>query len=142
MAIAQNVTIPLASLSDSFPTNPFLARLAYDQSESVVNFITQRYSAQSLPLIISRYEELGDFQSALKSAIGVSAEELDSQWQSSQSRWWSGVRWVLRRFSLFSFLAVLCVIAFLLVRRRGRKKKLKWEKEEWLEQLDNCGPQP
>lgn len=75
--------IPLRALSSSFPSDTDLALLSYAESSSVIEFILQRYGKEGLARLVDVFSEGETSEAAVQQALGVSLEELDSQWRAT-----------------------------------------------------------
>ncbi|HEX9988215.1 MAG TPA: peptidase MA family metallohydrolase [Chloroflexia bacterium] len=76
---------PVKALSGSFGADEDVAFLSYSQSRSVVEFILNdsRYGPEKLARTVAAFKEGVTYDEALMSGLGVTVDELDSQWRAS-----------------------------------------------------------
>ena len=79
-AVAQQATIPLANLCQTFPTSEEQALLAYAQSVSFIQFLQARYGNQILSQLIAVFADGADCQSGVRRTLNLSLDELNQQW--------------------------------------------------------------
>lgn len=72
--------IGLRTLCDPFPADPAQAQLAYAQSESLMRFVRAQYGAEGIFRLLSAYAVGDDCASGVQRALGVSLEQLESDW--------------------------------------------------------------
>ena len=130
IAKTQDALLPLSNLRESFPSDPAAAALAYQQSESIVRFMTTRFGDGLIAQIIQEYAGGTGFEECVATAAGMSLQEVERRWRGEHRVQFPWLRLVWKATSLFTALAVLCVVAYLFVRRRAKRLKEKWEREE------------
>jgi pSer/pThr/pTyr-binding forkhead associated (FHA) protein len=79
---AKDRCVPIPLFSDAvFSTAYGNLSIAYLQSYAILLFLAQRFSQEKLVSVLSSLEEQGgSFQRSLESTLGMSLEELDSEW--------------------------------------------------------------
>ena len=132
IAETQNALIPLSKLRRSFPAHPSAAALAYQQSESMVRFMVARFGPGVIRGIIHTYARNTDFKHAVRLVTGLPLAEIESRWRGEHRPRWPWFRLLWKATSLFTVLAVLCVVAYLIARRRARRRREQWEREDWV----------
>lgn len=77
--------VPVKALSGSFGADETTAQLSYAQGRSVVEFILndKRYGAEKLARTVGAFREGVTYDEALQAGLGVTVDELDSQWRAS-----------------------------------------------------------
>lgn len=82
-AINRNTLFPLSSLGGGFPEDDHLARLAYAQSYSVVDFLIQRADAARMRSLLQSLGEGTTADDALQALYGFNVDGLDAAWRES-----------------------------------------------------------
>jgi len=82
-AIRDHKLISLQSLGSNFPADTSLAALSYAESESVVQFIVDRYGPEKMARLLAVFREGSTYDDATKQALGLSINELDAAWRKS-----------------------------------------------------------
>ncbi|HYP39074.1 MAG TPA: peptidase MA family metallohydrolase, partial [Chloroflexia bacterium] len=84
-AAEEGYLVPIKALSGSFGADEDAAFLSYSQSRSVVEFILNdsRYGSEKLARTVAAFKEGVTYDEALMSGLGVTVDELDSQWRAS-----------------------------------------------------------
>jgi hypothetical protein len=84
LAAAANGTLePIPVLNSQFPYDAEGALLGYAQSESIVDFIAATYGDDAIARLIAVFREGVSYDEAVEQALGVTMEELDTQWRAS-----------------------------------------------------------
>jgi hypothetical protein len=73
--------LPFVSLCESFPQDETLARLAYAQSASFVQFLLRRYNQAGFATLVDAYAQSGDCLNATQAAFDADLNQLDAQWR-------------------------------------------------------------
>ncbi|MBA2452450.1 MAG: hypothetical protein H0V47_04730 [Chloroflexia bacterium] len=82
-AVRDGRLIPLGALKSSFPLDPDQALLSYAESVSVVAYLVETYGRARVGELISVYREEVSHDRAVESVLGITIDELDSQWKQS-----------------------------------------------------------
>ncbi len=82
-AIREDELISLRSLSSSFPADPGLAHLSYAESQSVVEYIFDRYGTEGMARLIDSFKDGAYYEDALQEALGVGIDELEDGWRAA-----------------------------------------------------------
>jgi hypothetical protein len=129
VAAAHRKLLPLAQLEQRFPADAQAAELAYQESESFVNFLTAR-CRDSLAALIAELKKGSEFAQAVQRVSGASLAELERQWHDSfrSSHPWILTLW--KALSLFAVLAFCTVVVYFIGRLRNRRRIRDWKKEE------------
>ena len=73
--------IPFLHLCQAFPVDPELARLAYAQSDALVEYIQQEYGLPGLQSLINAYDQGVSCERGVEMAFGINLQTLDQNWQ-------------------------------------------------------------
>ncbi len=132
VAAAQDALIPLADLRTSFPRDEAKAELAYLESEDFIGFLVAGHGRAGLRWWVDAFRRGASFEDAARAALGEPLSVLEARWRKA-GVWrfpWLAVIW--EGVTLFGVLAVGTVGVFFVVRARARRRRLEWEREEWL----------
>lgn len=131
-----------AALESSFPDDAGGAAIAYQQSESMVRFLIDRFGLATLQEILRAMSRGENFYVAFYRLTGVGFYDLEEEWVAYISRFdlWP---WLSRNFGSMVFgLALLGGIG--LWWKRGRKRAIleEWDREDELldQELATTGP--
>lgn len=110
-----------ATLCGRFPADPAQARLAYAQSDALTRFIRDHYGSEGIYDLLAAYALGEGCGEGVKSALGLSMEQLEQNWldeivaDPSKARWQLMAPWLL----LVAFVATgLAAFALGILRRR------------------------
>ena len=73
--------IPFLHLCQAFPADPELTRLAYAQSDALVEYVQQEYGLPGLQSLIYAYDQGVSCERGVEMALGISLQDLDQNWQ-------------------------------------------------------------
>jgi hypothetical protein len=73
--------IPLRALSAPFPSDPDLAVLSYAESNSIVEFILDRYGPEGLSALVKVFATGETAEGGVQQALGISLEDLEAEWR-------------------------------------------------------------
>ncbi len=73
--------IPFLHLCQAFPVDPELTRLAYAQSDALVEYIQREYGLPGLQSLIYAYDQGVSCERGVEMALGISLQDLDQNWQ-------------------------------------------------------------
>jgi hypothetical protein len=82
-AIERNTIFPLRSLGGGFPEDDRLARLAYAQSYSVIDFLIRKGDASRMRSLLQSLGEGKTADDALQALYGFNVDGLDAAWRES-----------------------------------------------------------
>ena len=101
---------------------------AYAQSLSMTRYLFERFGEETVWALLGsmKTQTFGD---ALRSHAGMSPLEFYDAWRKSLWRLALGAS-IMSGFTLFQFMALLTIIAYLRKRHKGRIKLREWENEE------------
>lgn len=74
---------PVRTLNAQFPYDADTARLAYAQSQGLVEFIQDTYGPDGLARLIAVFRDGVSYDQAVRQALGVSLDQLDRAWRDS-----------------------------------------------------------
>jgi len=120
--------LPLASLSRSFPDSRTMRELAYQQSETAVEFIAGEYGPDAIPAIVSSMMDGRTFEEALHTITG--GKDFEAAYVAHIRRRYPLLSLIYNRFSLFTLLALGVIVSYAVYRLRRRRIKKQWEEEE------------
>ena len=132
-AVLAGKIVPLQQLSERFPGDDRSLILAYEQSESIVTYISQKYGIEKLLLVLNRLRDGKALQEAVKESLGISFPELESNWQRSLKKEHTWLLYVsMHLYEILFFVAALLTVAGFvrLIRRRKSKSRRAEEEEE------------
>lgn len=112
----------LAALNQRFPPGKNDLILAYEQSKSVVDYISRTYGSKSVVDLLTLLRQGIGLESAVESRFGISFDQLEAQWRDHLKKnisWFTYLSVHLYEI-LFVSAALLTILAF--VRRVLRKK--------------------
>ncbi len=129
-AVLADRQIPLSRLSHSFPADNRELMLAYEQSKSVVDYISREYGKTAVVDILNLLKNGGSLESALKIRLSLSSEELEAQWLNHLA---AGPSWLVylanHIYGIVFFLAAVITIGGF-IRLVLRKRAYRDEDEE------------
>jgi hypothetical protein len=129
-AVLSKQLIPLGSLDASFPGDEHSLILAYEQSQSVIGFISAEYEPEAVVRILKYLRKDCDINCALRNGVGLSLFELEQKWHSFLERkvtWFTYVSASLYQI-LFIFAALVLTAGF--IRMMLKKRRYKDEEED------------
>jgi hypothetical protein len=114
--------LPMKDLCNSFPTEASLALLAYAQSASFVQFLSDQYGISALQTLLQKYGDGLDCESAVQNVYGSDLSHIETQWkQETLGINTSLLTW--RNLAPYVFLAFLLLIPPIIVIALNRRKK-------------------
>ncbi|MBC8492125.1 MAG: hypothetical protein H8D42_06150, partial [Candidatus Marinimicrobia bacterium] len=129
-AIAKNSIIPLDRLSDFLQYNHVQAELAYTESATVIEFLTQVYGPSVLTELFNILSEKKDFDQSLYLVTDIEPGTLQFRWKKYIT---SRYRWIFLldiQYIIWLIIPVLVIIAFFVKIKRNKKIFHKWNIEE------------
>lgn len=123
--------IPLLHICQAFPADPELARLAYAQSDAIVEYIQQEFGLPGLQSLIHAYDQGVSCERGVEMALGVNLQTLDQDWQ--RDTYAQGTL-TLYIYILAGVLVVLilALAGFILSKTRNTPSKGDWDENETL----------
>lgn len=122
LAAARGDLIPFRLIERSFPRDPEMMALAYQQSKSLVTYLVANYGRESLIGILELMKSGRDYDSAVENVLGIPARDLEEEWRGHLSGAVAWIRVVAQNLHglVFSFAAVVAAIGFVrvVVKRR------------------------
>lgn len=82
-AVSSDTLFSIQTISSNFPSDFDEARLSYGQSYSVVQFLIERYGADTMSGLLDIFREGATYDDALARAYGFDTAQLDSLWRQS-----------------------------------------------------------
>ncbi len=80
-ALASGQLLSVRGIGGAFPTDPNKAILAYGESFSLIQYLTEKYGPQKLNLLLSLYRSGTATDAALRQVYGFDQDGLDSEWR-------------------------------------------------------------
>ena len=132
-AVLAGQIVPLWQLSEHFPGEDRSLLLAYEQSQSIVTYISQKYGTGKLLLVLNQLRDGKTFQEAVKESLGIGFKELESNWQRSLKKEHTWLLYVsMHLYEILFFTAALLTVGGfirLIRRRKGASIREKGEEE-------------
>ncbi|MDO8587276.1 MAG: peptidase MA family metallohydrolase [Armatimonadota bacterium] len=142
-ALSGGTFIPLEELRRKFPEDNERASLAYSEGASFMDYIRRKGGPGSLRKLLLGIARTDDFEKAVRDVTGKPLKSLEKDWRRSVSKSYLS-DWLPRNlpFTIGLAMAVLCIAAYLAIRRRQRWNAAKWMIEESYEdkELDYGDP--
>jgi len=129
-AVLAGKIIPMRALSVYFPGDRESLLLAYEQSQSLVTYMVEKYGTESILNILEGVKEGNTWEDAVWGALGVSFLDLEDGWHHHLKKKLTWFTYVVNNlYEILFFLAALAsVIGFL--RAYLRKRAYMREQEE------------
>lgn len=108
------------------------AQLAYQESALAVQYILRRYGEAGLHTLFDRLRQTGSIDQACLGAFGVSIVGFERDWLEYMERNYGWRMLLGESLSLVvaPLFGVLCLLAYLQIRRRRRATLRRWERDE------------
>jgi hypothetical protein len=122
-AILSDTDLELAKLAHQFPRDKNALILAYEQSKSVVEYMSREYGQQGIRDFLGLLRQGYDFESAFKMRFAITFNTFEDQWRSylkTNISWFTYLSTHLYEF-LFVSAALLTVLGFVrkIIRQRA-----------------------
>jgi hypothetical protein len=122
-AILSDTDLELAKLAHQFPRDKNALILAYEQSKSVVEYMSREYGQQGILDLLGLLRQGYDFESAFKIRFAITFDTFEDQWRSylkTNISWFTYLSTHLYEF-LFVSAALLTVLGFVrkIIRQRA-----------------------
>ena len=129
-AILSNTYFDLDTLHYRFPQNKKLLILAYEQSKSVVEYISREYGPEGILYLLELLKQGNDINVAIEKGLSISYDELKTQWRehlNEKFNWFTYLSIHIYEI-LFVLAALLTILGF--ARKIVRKRAYSAEDEE------------
>jgi len=123
--------IPFLHLCQAFPANPELARLAYAQSDALVEYIQQEYGVPGLQSLIYAYDQGVSCERGVEMALGIDLQTLDQNWQRDTFAQGTLKLYIYLLGGLLLAL-ILALAGFIIYKTRKDPSKGDWDENESL----------
>jgi hypothetical protein len=124
-AVLAGRLLSFPDLAGQFPDDERGLILAYEQSQSIVNYMSQVYGNEKLLLVLNRLRNGKALPEAVRACLGVTFAELESGWKNSLKREHTWLTYVsVHIYEILFFVAALLTIGGsvkLIVRRKRRR---------------------
>jgi len=125
-AVLAGQVAPLWQLNNRFPGEDRSLMLAYEQSLSMVTFISQKYGTGKLLSVLNQLRNGEPFQEAVKGSLGIGLPELENNWQRSLRKEHTWLLYVsMHLYEILFFVAALLTVGGfirLICRRRAASR--------------------
>jgi len=118
---------PLKDLEHSFPAARMLRELAYQQAESTVQFLLERFGKDAVRQVVRRMEDGATFDEALSAVTG--GIDFEGAWKKHIAGRYHFLSF-LNLVSLFTVAALLAILAYVIYRFRRHRIRREWAEEE------------
>jgi len=122
-AVLANRQIPLSRLSNGFPSDSRELMLAYEQSKSIVDYVSREYGKNAIIDILNHLKNGDPLDLAMGKSLSLSPVELEAQWRRHLK---TGPGWIVflasHIYSILFFAAAIITIAGfirLVIRKRA-----------------------
>jgi hypothetical protein len=130
-AVLAGRVFSLQQLSDRFPEDDHSLMLAYEQSQSIVTYISQKYGTDNLLLILNGLRDGKALSDAVTENLAISMPELENNWLHSLKKTQTWFLYVsIHVYEILFFVAALLTVAGFVRLIRRRKGDSKREEEE------------
>ena len=123
--------IPFLHLCQAFPADPELARLAYAQSDALVEYIQQEYGLPGLQSLIYAYDQGVSCERGVEMAFGINLQTLDQNWQRDTFAQGALKLYIYLLVGLLLVL-ILALAGFIVYKTRKNSSKGDWDENETL----------
>ncbi len=123
--------IPYLHLCQAFPADPELARLAYAQSDALVEYIQQEYGLPGLQSLIYAYDQGVSCERGVEMALGISLQDLDQNWQRDTYAQGTLKLYIYLLAGLLVIL-ILGLAGFIIYKTRQDKDEGEWDENDTL----------
>jgi len=119
-----------SDLTGQFPGDERGLMLAYEQSQSIVNYMSQVYGNEKLLLVLNQLHDGKALPEAVRAVLGVTTADLETGWQRSLKREHTWLTYVsVHIYEILFFVAALLTVAGF-VRMIVRRKRRSTEEDE------------
>ncbi len=118
--------LTLARLTHSFPEDPVALRSAYMKSNLVIEHLEKRHGPGTVAAICAAFARGIPFGVTLRAVTGLDVDELDAEFEHAQAPHGLFLGVLKRSISPFLLMALLAILAFLLRRRRLKRRLEAW----------------
>lgn len=123
MAFINGTLLPFSTISETLPSDTADLILSYEQGRSMVDYIRQRYGADSIKGIISRLSRGAAFYDAVSDELGADFTEVEKKWKRDKGKdqytWFAYISDHIYLI-LFFIAAILTLYGFITLRKRMR----------------------
>jgi len=123
--------IPFLHLCQAFPADPELARLAYAQSDALVEYIQQEFGLPGLQSLIYAYDQGVSCERGVEKAFGINLQTLDQNWQRDTFAQGT-LRLYIYLLGGVLLVLILALAGFIVYKTRNDPSKGDWDENEEL----------
>jgi hypothetical protein len=140
-AVLAGKVFSLRELSERFPGDDRSLILAYEQSQSIVTYISERYGTEKLLLLLTRLRDGKALQEAGKESLGIGMPELEANWRRSLKKEHTWLVYVsIHIYEILFFAAALLTVGGFIRLIRRRKSKSGNEEEDKIDEGGDTSP--
>ena len=124
--------IPFYRLERSFPMNSNDFVLAYEQSQSFVIYLVNRYGKPNFMHFLNEYKRGSSLYDAFNFTYQKSFRDLETEWVRSQTQFFSWILFLINNLYTFLFvgMALVSIYGFIRMKRRKWMYPDDWDEEE------------
>jgi hypothetical protein len=128
-AYEERELIPMTHLCEVFPQDADLALLAYAQSDSLVEYIQEKYGLPGLQSMIFAYDQGVSCERGVEMSLGITLSELEQDWLLDR---YNRVTFMILIYVLFAILLALVIGlgAFIYFKTREEPDQEEWDENE------------
>lgn len=122
--------MPLSTLTEGFPDDPYRARVAYAESRDFLLYLRATYGDETVAEIVERLAAGASVEQAIEDATGVSLRTLEQRWAGRLSRRYAWLPVLGGSGTVWSVAAVLAALGWARKRRQHRQRLAEMEAAE------------
>jgi len=129
-AVSDGAILPLSSITMSFPTDKRGRGIAYAESYSIVQYIADKYTPQSLRDLLTETKQGRRFEVACLYSLGTKPDALETEWRDFLWQKYGMQRWFkLGAAIIWAAMALFAILAFRSRIAQKRRKAQQFEEE-------------
>jgi hypothetical protein len=121
--------LPLSGI-ERYPTHLGRINLAYAEAADFVGFLLRKDGWSGLRILIRECEKGAGFKEAFEFSYRDSIENLEKEWRAGLTSRWQWLPFITGTGALWGVTVALFLLAYTVVRRRGKKRLREMEEEE------------
>jgi len=122
--------MPLSTLTDGFPDDPYRARVAYAESRDFLLYLRHEFGDQTVATIVQAMAAGDTAEQAIEGATGFSLRTLEQRWASRLNKRYAWLPVLGGSGTVWSVAAVLVVLGWARKRRQKRQRLQEMEEAE------------
>jgi len=129
-AIASKQLIKMSDLEKFLTMNPEQARLAYEESATIIEFLVHIFDDQTVWKIVELSKNLKVFGLAFQNVTGLNLEEFEDLWIKYLDKYYKKLLYFDINRVIWVILPLLTIIIFIIIKFRNKIAKLKSHEDE------------